>query len=90
MDVGQLHLILDTHARLFPAPAGQPVAWFLDEIQRVAGWEMFVRRMLDTPGQEVFLSGSSAKLLSREIATSMRRTAANCSKGMWTWCCCAT
>ena len=45
---------------------------FLDEIQRVPGWEVFVRRMLDTPGYEIFLSGSSAKLLSREIATSMR------------------
>ena len=31
-----------------------------------------MRRLLDTPGHEIFLSGSSAKLLSREIATSMR------------------
>lgn len=36
------------------------------------GWETFVRRMLDEGGYEIFLSGSSAKLLSREIATSMR------------------
>jgi hypothetical protein len=72
MEAAQLHLIPDTHARLFPAPAGEPTGWFLDEIQRVSGWETFVRRMLDTPGQEIFLSGSSAKLLSREIATSMR------------------
>ena len=72
LDAAGLHVIPDTHARLFPVPADEPVTLFLDEIQRVPGWEVFVRRMLDTPGYEIFLSGSSAKLLSREIATSMR------------------
>jgi predicted AAA+ superfamily ATPase len=72
MKSGQLHLIPDIHLRLFPDPANEPVTLFLDEIQRVAGWEVFVRRLMDTPGHEIFLSGSSAKLLSREIATSMR------------------
>ena len=46
--------------------------FFLDEIQLVPGWEMFVRRLLDTENIELFLSGSSAKLLSREVATQMR------------------
>jgi predicted AAA+ superfamily ATPase len=68
----QLHLIADIHLRLFPEPANEPVTLFLDEIQIVPGWETFIRRLLDTAGYEVFLSGSSAKLLSREIATSMR------------------
>ncbi len=68
----QLHLIPDTHLRLFPEPANEPITLFLDEIQLVPGWETFIRRMLDTPGYEIFLSGSSAKLLSREIATAMR------------------
>ena len=49
-----------------------PVVWFLDEIQVVPGWERLVRRLLDTPGVEVFVSGSSADLLSREIATALR------------------
>ncbi|MBG7607757.1 MAG: ATP-binding protein [Verrucomicrobia bacterium] len=68
----QLHLIADIHLRLFPEPENEPVTLFLDEIQIVPGWETFIRRLLDTAGYEVFLSGSSAKLLSREIATSMR------------------
>lgn len=72
LDVADLHLIPDLHLRLFPEPAQEPVTLFLDEIQLVPGWERFVRRLLDTPGHEIFLSGSSAKLLSREIATSMR------------------
>ena len=46
--------------------------FFLDEIQVVPGWERFVRRVLDTEGVEIFLSGSSARLLSREVATQMR------------------
>lgn len=68
----KLHVIPDTHLRMFPEPATEPVTLFLDEIQLVDGWETFVRRLLDTPGYEIFLSGSSAKLLSREIASSMR------------------
>ncbi|MCP4659975.1 MAG: ATP-binding protein, partial [bacterium] len=35
-------------------------------------WEVFVRRMIDSENVSVVLSGSSAKLLGREIATSMR------------------
>ena len=72
LDANQLRLIPEIHARSFPEPADEPVTLFLDEIQRVEGWEVFARRLLDTPGYELFLSGSSAKLLSREIATSMR------------------
>jgi predicted AAA+ superfamily ATPase len=45
---------------------------FLDEIQVVTDWERFVRRILTTEDVQVVLSGSSAKLLSTEIATSLR------------------
>lgn len=48
------------------------MTWCLDEIQTVLGWEKFVRRLLDSEKVEVFLSGSSAALLSREVATAMR------------------
>ena len=50
----------------------QAVTFFLDEVQVVPGWEVFVRRLLDTEKIELFVSGSSALLLSREVATSMR------------------
>ena len=36
------------------------------------GWKAFVRRLLDTERVELFVSGSSARLLSREVATSLR------------------
>lgn len=72
LKASDLHMIPETHLRMYPEPTHESVSLFLDEIQLVPGWETFIRRLLDTPGHEVFLSGSSAKLLSREIATSMR------------------
>ena len=47
-------------------------SFFLDEIQLVPDWEMFARRLLDSENVDLFLSGSSARLLSREVASSMR------------------
>ncbi len=45
---------------------------FFDEIQNVENWSLVIRRLFDTKNVEIFLSGSSAKLLSTEIATSLR------------------
>jgi uncharacterized protein len=44
----------------------------LDEVQVVPGWETVVRRILDAHDAEVFVSGSSANLLSTEVHTSLR------------------
>lgn len=38
----------------------------------MTGWESFVRRLIDEPGAHVAVTGSSARMLSREIATSLR------------------
>lgn len=46
--------------------------WHFDEIQVVPGWERFVRRILDAGDAEVVVTGSSADLLSREVATALR------------------
>jgi uncharacterized protein len=68
-----LHVILEVYYRQFPNLRGrETVTWCFDEIQVVPGWERFVRRILDGEKVEVFLSGSSAALLSRELATAMR------------------
>lgn len=45
---------------------------FLDEVQNVEGWPLVVRRLLDTKNVDIYITGSSAKLLSTEIATSLR------------------
>jgi len=43
---------------------------FLDEIQVVAGWELYVRQKLDE-GLRVAITGSNASLLSRELGTKL-------------------
>lgn len=68
-----LRFLLEEYYRRYPALRGrETVTWCLDEIQAVPGWERFVRRVLDSENVEVFISGSSAALLSRELATAMR------------------
>lgn len=73
MTAQELQLVVEEYFSLHPEHRDtQRVAFFLDEIQEVSGWETFVRRLLDTEKVDLFLSGSSARLLSREVATSMR------------------
>lgn len=68
-----LHLVVEEYSRRFPdSRRSEVVTWFFDEIQVVPGWERFVRRLLDSEQVEVFVTGSSAALLSREIATALR------------------
>lgn len=68
-----LSWLVEEYFRLQPRVRDAATAtFFFDEIQSVHGWEPFVRRLLDTEKVEVFLSGSSARLLSREVATTMR------------------
>jgi predicted AAA+ superfamily ATPase len=69
----ELHVLIEEYYRRYPAFRQQETVVFcLDEIQVVPGWERFVRRVLDSDKVEVYLSGSSAALLSREVATAMR------------------
>lgn len=69
----QLSVLLEELYRRYPQLRRRTtVAWFFDEIQLVAGWERFVRRVLDTENIQVVISGSSARMLSREIHTSLR------------------
>ena len=48
------------------------ITYFFDEIQEVKGWELAVKRLVEKEGERVFISGSSSKLLSKEIATQLR------------------
>jgi uncharacterized protein len=65
-DVSVLDRIYNLHIEIFGA---EPVLFF-DEIQNIENWEKFVNRMYEK-GTKVFVTGSNAKLLSSEIATSL-------------------
>lgn len=73
IEVEQLGFLLEEYYRRHPEFRGrETVHWFLDEIQLVPGWERFVRRVLDSENTEIVVSGSSARMLSREVHTSLR------------------
>jgi len=68
-----LGLVTEAYFSLFPEKKNvETVHFFFDEIQAVSGWETFVDRLLRTEKCEVYLTGSSARMLSKEIATQMR------------------
>lgn len=66
-------LVTEAYYSLYPEKKGtETVYCFFDEIQAVSGWEPFVDRLMRTEKCEVYLTGSSAHMLSKEIATQMR------------------
>ena len=68
-----LGVILEAYFSLYPEKKNtEKVYCFFDEIQVVPGWEPFIDRLLRTEKCEVYITGSSAQMLSREIATEMR------------------
>jgi hypothetical protein len=67
-----LHLVTDAFYARYPELRDEECWFFLDEIQNVSGWERFVRRLVETENTRVMITGSSAKLLAKEIATSLR------------------
>ena len=68
----ELELIIQAYAELYPNNNFKECYIFFDEIQVVENWEKFVRRIYDTLTKNIFITGSNSKLLSREIATSLR------------------
>lgn len=69
----QLGFLLEEFYRRHSALRGrETVSWFLDEVQLIPNWERFVRRVLDSEKVQIVVSGSSARMLSREIHTALR------------------
>ena len=64
MAAGQLNDVLEVLYKIY----GEFDYLFLDEIQNVDGWHLFVNRMLRNK-MHVVITGSNAKLLSGELAT---------------------
>lgn len=66
MTVSDLNLILEVHGTI---SAERPML-FLDEIQNIDGWEKFARRLADWK-YRVYITGSNAKMLSSDVATTL-------------------
>jgi predicted AAA+ superfamily ATPase len=72
MDHKAMGQLIDTWYTLYPVHHQHLCYLFLDEVQNVEGWPLVLRRLLDTKNLQIYATGSSAKLLSKEIATSLR------------------
>lgn len=62
-----LGLIIDCYQEMFGP--GKPMI-YLDEIQNIDGWEKFVRRLAESK-HRIMVTGSNAKMLSKEIASTV-------------------
>ncbi|TFH13443.1 MAG: ATP-binding protein [Lentisphaerales bacterium] len=70
---GKLGLLTEAYYGLYPEKKGKRgVHCFLDEVQMATGWESFADRLQRSEKMGVYASGSSARLLARELGTAMR------------------
>ena len=65
-------ILLDAYFELYPENLEKKNYLFLDEIQEAPLWEKFVRRLSEKRNFQIFLTGSSSKLFSKEITTALR------------------
>jgi len=63
-NVDDFQVLYEVFIELF----GKQSTFYFDEIQNIEGWERFVRRLYEK-GNKIFITGSNAKLLSRELGT---------------------
>lgn len=67
-----MDMFLQTYYELYPDNKSQKVYFFFDEVQEIENWELFIRRVYDTENCNIFITGSSSKLLIRELSTALR------------------
>ena len=72
MSQQDLNEILEAYRELYPTTPLSEVYMFFDELQLIEGWELFVMRIHKSYCKHIYISGSNAKMLSQEIATSLR------------------
>jgi len=72
LNVKELNTILEAYYELYPENTSETLYLFFDEIQNIDNWELFIRRVHDKKNARIYITGSSSKLLSKEIATSLR------------------
>ncbi|MCW6169317.1 MAG: ATP-binding protein [Thermoplasmatales archaeon] len=72
LDASDLSDLLTSFYELAKPQPEKDIYLFLDEIQIVNGWSAWVNRIYESKRFHIFLSGSSSKLLGRELSTELR------------------
>jgi len=67
-----LQSILDAYFELYPEIQNEDIFFFFDEIQEVENWEKFIARIYSSVSKKIFITGSTSKMISSEIATQLR------------------
>jgi len=67
-----LDAIFNAYYELYPENTNQKLYLFFDEIHEAPSWQKFIRRLHERKEFEICITGSSSKLLSKEIATELR------------------
>lgn len=72
MDVSDFDEILQAYRLMYPDRPLSSVYMFFDEIQIVNGWELFVLRVYKSYCKNVYVTGSTAQMLSGEMSSALR------------------
>lgn len=72
MTVKEMGELLDEFYSIYPENHRRKCYLFLDEVQNIENWHQVIRRYYKSKEVELTITGSSAKLLSKEINTSLR------------------
>ncbi|MDD3487528.1 MAG: ATP-binding protein [Candidatus Moranbacteria bacterium] len=64
-------LLLEAFFELFETKKSGKIYLFFDEIQNISGWEKFINRLIEEGRYKIYITGSNARLLSREIGTAL-------------------
>lgn len=64
--------VLETFFEMQPSARSEGAYVFFDEIQEVPSWDVAVRRILDTEKVSLYVTGSSSRMLSEDVATEFR------------------
>lgn len=71
-DVRDFERLREAFLELKPELIGKELAFFLDEVQNIEGWERFCRRAVERESIRIFVTGSSSKMMPQEIHTELR------------------
>ena len=72
LDANDLGDLLTVYYEVSHVDRRSAIYLFLDEIQAVSGWSKWVNRIYESKEFRIYLTGSSSKLLSRELSTELR------------------
>ncbi|MCL4323209.1 MAG: ATP-binding protein [Candidatus Thermoplasmatota archaeon] len=72
LDANDLSDIISVYYELSNPDQGSEIYLFLDEIQVVNDWSKWINRIYENKKFHIYISGSSSKLLSRELSTELR------------------